>query len=94
MRLLPLGGCDMVLGAQWLSTLGLVLWDFQHLQMKFTAFGKKHTLKGGVTPEVQIVDAKQMSHLIQKTPQGVMAQVYSLQAEPTGEVHSDLNNVL
>lgn len=41
LRLLPLGGCDMVLGVQWLSTLGLVLWDFQHLQMEFTAFGKK-----------------------------------------------------
>lgn len=30
-RLLPLGGCDMVLGIQWLSTLGPVTWDFKNL---------------------------------------------------------------
>lgn len=94
LRLLPLGGCDMVLGVQWLSTLGPVLWDFQNLQMEFTAFGRKHVLKGGHTPIVQLVDAKQMSHLIKKRPQGVMAQVCSLQAMTTNEVHPDLNKVL
>lgn len=26
--LLPLGGCDLVLGTQWLHTLGLAYWDF------------------------------------------------------------------
>lgn len=26
--LIPLGGCDMVLGVQWLSTLGQINWDF------------------------------------------------------------------
>ncbi|XP_074298515.1 uncharacterized protein LOC141629403 [Silene latifolia] len=29
--LIPLGGCDMVLGVQWLSTLGPVQWDFKKL---------------------------------------------------------------
>lgn len=35
MRLIPLGGCDMVLGIQWLSQLGPVLWDFKNLWMEF-----------------------------------------------------------
>lgn len=34
-RVLAIGGCDMVLGVQWLSTLGPILWDFTNLQMQF-----------------------------------------------------------
>ncbi|XP_074314174.1 uncharacterized protein LOC141649382 [Silene latifolia] len=33
--LVPLGTCDMVLGVQWLSSLGPVLWDFKQLRMQF-----------------------------------------------------------
>ncbi|KAL8143460.1 LOW QUALITY PROTEIN: hypothetical protein V2J09_016492 [Rumex salicifolius] len=32
---LPLGCCDMVLGIQWLETLGPVIWDFKKLTMEF-----------------------------------------------------------
>ncbi|XP_057497404.1 uncharacterized protein LOC130782134 [Actinidia eriantha] len=94
MRLLPLGGCDMVLGVQWLSTLGHVLWNFQNLQMDFTAFGRRHVLKGGNTTDVQLVDARQMDHLIKKKSQGVVAQVCNLQAMNSNEVLLDLNNIL
>ena len=31
MRLFSLGGCDMILGSQWLSQLGPVLWEFKNL---------------------------------------------------------------
>jgi hypothetical protein len=33
--ILPLAGCDVVLGIQWLRTLGPILWDFTKLQMEF-----------------------------------------------------------
>ena len=42
---LPLGGCDVVLGSQWLPTLGPILWDFAKLWMQFLVNGKKHTLR-------------------------------------------------
>ena len=32
---LPLRGCDMVLGVQWLITVGPILWDFMLLTMQF-----------------------------------------------------------
>ena len=32
---LPLKGCDMVLGIQWLRTIGPILWDFSTLSMQF-----------------------------------------------------------
>lgn len=35
LKLLPLGGCDMVLGIQWLVELEPVLWDFKELTMEF-----------------------------------------------------------
>lgn len=89
-RLLPLGGCDMVLGIQWLSTLGPILWDFQHLQMQFSVSGRKLILNGETATDVRIVDAKKMQHLLNKQPSGMMAQLCSIQPVPTREVPSDL----
>ncbi|XP_074297274.1 uncharacterized protein LOC141627979 [Silene latifolia] len=37
----PLGGCEMVLGVQWLASLGPVSWDFRELRMDFCFKGKK-----------------------------------------------------
>ena len=44
--LIPLGSCDMVLGIQWLRTLGLISWDFKQLTMKFTRQKEEVELKG------------------------------------------------
>ncbi|KAF7139795.1 hypothetical protein RHSIM_Rhsim06G0000800 [Rhododendron simsii] len=86
MRLLPLGGCDMVLGVQWLSTLGPVLWDFKNLKMEFTVLGAKHTLKGGEVPAIQLVDVKTMEQYLRRHPLGVMAQMCSIQAATSEQV--------
>ncbi|KAF7126621.1 hypothetical protein RHSIM_Rhsim11G0093400 [Rhododendron simsii] len=86
MRLLPLGGCDIILGVQWLSTLGPVLWDFKNLKMEFTVLGAKHTLKGGEVPAVQLVDVKTMEQLLRRHPLGVMAQMCSIQAATSEQV--------
>ncbi|KAK2999353.1 hypothetical protein RJ639_024546 [Escallonia herrerae] len=44
--LLPLEGCDAVLGAQWHSTLGPITWDFSKLEMSFKVNGKEVMLQG------------------------------------------------
>lgn len=44
--LLPLWGCDIVLGMQWLKTLGPVLWDFACLTMNFTQDKESIILRG------------------------------------------------
>lgn len=36
MHILPLGGCNVVLGDQWLRTLGPILWDFVELKRQFS----------------------------------------------------------
>ncbi|RVW25719.1 Transposon Ty3-I Gag-Pol polyprotein [Vitis vinifera] len=44
--ILTLGGCDIVLGVQWLQTLGPILWDFSRLQMEFSVWDKPRKLQG------------------------------------------------
>ncbi|KAL4184886.1 hypothetical protein AMTRI_Chr10g3290 [Amborella trichopoda] len=39
-------GYEVVLGAQWLRTLGPIMWDFARLLMIFKVVGKEVTLKG------------------------------------------------
>jgi hypothetical protein len=44
--ILPLAGCDIVLGIQWLRTLEPILWDFSALTMQFSLGGVPCTLQG------------------------------------------------
>lgn len=45
-RLLPSGGCNMVLGVDWLHTLGNILFNFEQMNMSFHWEGKFITLRG------------------------------------------------
>lgn len=98
MRILQLKGCDMVLGIQWLATLGPVQWDFKNLSMEFSLNGKRHVLRGGKKEEVvQVVGPKQMQKLLQKQPQGAIAQICMLHAEVNevkGDKPQDLEGLL
>ena len=48
---MPLAGYDLVLGTQWLATLGPVLWDFSVRTMTFTRHGRAICWTGVVTPD-------------------------------------------
>ena len=39
---IDMGGCDIVLGADWLRTLGPILMDFKELTMKFQQEGQQY----------------------------------------------------
>jgi hypothetical protein len=43
---IPMGGVDVVLGIQWLQSLGKVAFNFQELFMKFLLEGKEIELRG------------------------------------------------
>ena len=49
--MLPLGGCDVVFGTQWLSTLGVINWDFMNLSMEFKYGDQQVMLQGLNTPK-------------------------------------------
>lgn len=79
--LLPLVGCDAVLGAQWLSTLGPILWDFSKLSMKFSNGGKEVLLQGEASAEAQIVGEEEMGRELRKQKEGAILQIFSLEGK-------------
>ncbi|KAJ8629431.1 hypothetical protein MRB53_022754 [Persea americana] len=95
MRVLELKGCDMVLGIQWLATLGPVKWDFKNLSMDFTLNNRRHVLRGGKQGESKVVDAKHMKRLPQKKPQGFVAHIYVIQeASPVVSTKPEVEQLL
>ncbi|GKD85199.1 gypsy/ty3 retroelement polyprotein [Tanacetum coccineum] len=56
--ILPLGGCEMVLGIQWLATLGDIKCNFSRLRMEFMYKDKKMTLRGTLKVAIQWLDGK------------------------------------
>jgi hypothetical protein len=57
---IPLGGCEMVLGIQWLSTLGDMLCNFLDLKMEFMYHGKKVVLRGTKKASLQWMKGSKM----------------------------------
>ncbi|KAH9692146.1 hypothetical protein KPL70_016314 [Citrus sinensis] len=81
-RLIPLGGCDMVLGIQWLSQLGPILWDFKNLWMEFKWEGRRMVLRGSTAGPLKLVSAVHMQKDLKQVPQVAAAHIFSLLLEP------------
>lgn len=60
MMVLPLGGCEMVLGIQWFSTLGNITCNFKDLKMGFMYYGKWINLRGTQKSALQWLHGKQL----------------------------------
>ena len=65
---IPLGGCDVVLGVQWLRTLGPILWDFEKLYMQFTKGSSTYCIASPESPLEQLeeISALQMSKIVRQ----------------------------
>ena len=74
--IVPLGSCDMILGIQWLSTLGSILWNFAYLTMEFSYKGKRHLLQGQKKEEVRWAEGKKLKLL------SSVAQVFAVHIAP------------
>lgn len=80
-RTLPLDCCEFVLGVQWLSTLGPILWDFLNLRMEFTLNGIRHYLRGVTKAGCKLIKGASLNKLMLQEPQIAMLQVREV-AEP------------
>jgi hypothetical protein len=75
---IDMGGCDIVLGADWLRTLGPILMDF----------------KGITIGSPEIISSHHMEKLLKKGHFGVIAQLHAIQAIETPSIPQDLQAIL
>ncbi|KAL0295287.1 UNVERIFIED_CONTAM: Transposon Tf2-12 polyprotein [Sesamum angustifolium] len=79
MMILPLGGCDVVLGVQWLVTLGDLNWNFHQLQMEFHVGDKKVSLRGMQPSSVKVMSKGKMRKILNEPAQIAMMHVVVIQ---------------
>lgn len=63
LHVLPLCGADVVLGVQWLKSLGPVLTDYNELTMKFVYDGSLIELKGNSNMALMAITPPQLRRL-------------------------------
>ena len=79
LHVLPMGGCDLVLGTHWLGTLGVIQWDFKLLTMSFYHEHRQVQLRGLKNATSQLQDGD--NFLKQPVKKGLILQI-SVQLQP------------
>lgn len=93
--ILSISGCEIILGASWLKSLGDILWNFDSMLMKFTAMGREYQLQGELEPHTTVVICKAMTKLLRKEREAVMVQVTPMTSLKTDEaVHPQIQAVM
>jgi hypothetical protein len=54
---IDMGGCDIVLGVEWLHTLGPITMDFKDLTMQFQQEGQQYKFQGITTGSSEIISS-------------------------------------
>ena len=67
---LPVAACPLVLGVQWLATLGPIKTDYGRLSMTFNKDGVKHTFQG-IHQGVEVLSQKDCQQLQDTVAQGM-----------------------
>jgi hypothetical protein len=91
---IDMGGCDIVLGADWLRTLGPILMDFKHLTMQFNQEGHQYKFQGITAGSPEIISSHRMENLLKKGHSGVISQLHAIQETKTPSVPQDLQAIL
>ncbi|KAJ8753628.1 hypothetical protein K2173_025619 [Erythroxylum novogranatense] len=95
---LPLEGYDVVLGTQWLRTLGPIIWDFSKLLMKFVMKGQEVILQGSTIPENQVISNCQMQGAMRHKKIGYLLQILSSMTKLPGtsltKLHPQIQQIL
>eukprot|EP01018_Ginkgo_biloba_P009911 Gb_21318 [translate_table: standard] len=80
---IPLGGIDVVIGTQWLETLGEFKMNMTELYIKFQQDGKDIILKGIRPSPPKAISGHKMEKHMQAGACSFMLQIYPKQSEFT-----------
>nr|KYP31558.1 Transposon Ty3-G Gag-Pol polyprotein [Cajanus cajan] len=83
MMLLPLVCCDLVLGIEWLVTLGDIIWIFDKLSVEFSINGKKHVLRGASFTNIKTIRKQQVTKALKEGFHLSVLQFTDIFDEPT-----------
>jgi hypothetical protein len=78
-----MGGVDFVLGVEWLQSSGTVALSFQYIFMIFSSEGKEIELRGIQGKLSKVITSNNMTKLLKKGHHGVIAQLCSLDIQPS-----------
>lgn len=76
---LPVKGYDMVLGVQWLSTLGDIIWNFNTLKMEFIYNNQRVVLRGASTNSLKLIGKSKMAKILHEPSKVKLAMLCLLQ---------------
>ncbi|XP_047326494.1 uncharacterized protein LOC124930180 [Impatiens glandulifera] len=102
MKVLTMTGYDMVLGIEWLITLGTSAWNFEKLTFSFEMEGATITLQGIPQTQINLIEGHQLEKLLRKGSLAAMvqakteneAQFFALITRAQEEVSEDLQGLL
>ena len=70
---IQMGGVDVVLGVQWLQSLGTMALNFQDPFMRFSLEGKEIELRGIQGKPSKVISSNSMTKVLKKGQHGVIA---------------------
>jgi hypothetical protein len=91
---IDMGRCDIVLGEEWLRTLGPILMDFKELTMQFDLEGQKYKFQGIIVGSPNIISSHHMEKLLKKGHYGIISQLHAIQGTETPSMPLEFQSIL
>jgi hypothetical protein len=91
---IDMGDCDIMLGADWLRTLGPILMDCKDLTMQFDQESHQYKFQDTTTGSPEIISSHRMKKLLKKGHSGVIAQIHAIQATETPSVLQEIQAII
>ncbi|XP_026453896.1 uncharacterized protein LOC113355284 [Papaver somniferum] len=95
LRVLPLGGCHMVLGVDWLKQLGDAMFNLADLKVSFLHQGKQITLQGTSSiPSCNLISGSSFMKFLKANTPTIIGQFFSISTMPLELIPPEINTLL